>query len=95
MAERLAVGLDVALPGKGLDLVALDPRRHIVMSAGHLSVAEAIRLVLEDLHPLVVCIDSPAQWSISGRRREAERVLSTLGINSMPTPPRELRHQTP
>jgi hypothetical protein len=87
MAERLAVGLDVALPGKGLDLVALDPRRHIVMSAGHLSVAEAIRLVLEDLRPHVVCIDSPAQWSTSGRRREAERALSTLGINSMPTPP--------
>src|SRR5712691_7961230 len=87
MADHLAVGLDVALPGKGLDLVALDQRRHIVMSAGHLSLAEAIRLVLEDLHPLVVCIDSPAQWSTSGRRREAERVLSTLGINSMPTPP--------
>jgi hypothetical protein len=87
MAERLAVGLDVALPGKGLDLVAIDQRRHIVMSAGHLSVAEATRLVLEDLHPLVVCVDSPAQWSTSGRRREAERALSTLGINSMPTPP--------
>jgi predicted nuclease with RNAse H fold len=57
------------------------------MSAGHLSVAEAIQLVLEDLRPLVVCIDSPAQWSTSGRRREAERALSTIGINSMPTPP--------
>src|SRR5947209_845261 len=87
MRERVAVGLDIALPRKGLDLVALDSRRHVVMSAGRLSVAEAIRLVLEDLHPLVVCIDSPAQWSTSGRRREAERVLSTLGINSMPTPP--------
>lgn len=87
MTERLAVGLDVALPRKGLDLVALDSRRQIAMSAGHLSVAEAIRLLLEELNPHVVCIDSPAQWSTSGRRREAERVLSALGINSMPTPP--------
>ena len=87
MTEQLAVGLDVALPGKGLDLVALDLRRQVVMSAGRLSVAEAVRLVLEDLRPGVVCIDSPAQWSTSGRRREAERALSTLGINSMPTPP--------
>lgn len=87
MTQLLAVGLDVALAGKGLDLVALDDRRHVVMSAGRLSVTEAVRLVLEDLCPSVVCIDSAAQWSISGRRREAERALSTLGINSMPTPP--------
>lgn len=87
MTEQLAVGLDVALEGKGLDLVALDTRRQVVMSAGRLSVAEAVRLVLEDLRPGVVCIDSPAQWSTSGRRREAERALSALGINSMPTPP--------
>jgi hypothetical protein len=87
MTEQLAVGLDVALARKGLDLVALDTRRQVVMSAGRLSVAEAVRLVLEDLRPCIVCIDSPAQWSTSGRRREAERALSTLGINSMPTPP--------
>ena len=87
MAEQLAVGLDVALAGRGLDLVALDGRRQVAMSVGHLSVAEAIRLILEDLRPAVVCIDSPAQWSTSGPRRAAERALSTLGINSMPTPP--------
>ena len=87
MTEQLAVGLDVALPRKGLDLVALDWRRQVVMSAGHLSVDEAIRLILDDLHPAVVCIDSPAQWSTSGRQREAERALSALGINAMPTPP--------
>ena len=87
MTEQLAVGLDVALPRRGLDLVALDWQRKVVMSAGHLSVAEAIRLILDDVRPAVVCIDSPAQWSTSGRRREAERALSTLGINSMPTPP--------
>ena len=87
MTEQVAVGLDVALPRKGLDLVALDRRRRVVMSASHLSVAEAIRLILEDIHPDVVCIDSPAQWSTSGPRREAERALSGLGINSMPTPP--------
>jgi predicted nuclease with RNAse H fold len=82
-----AVGVDVAEARKGLDLVALDGDREVVANHGHLTVDEVARLVLDDLQPDIVCIDSPSGWSLSGRSRQAERELARLGISSFPTGP--------
>lgn len=77
---RLAVGIDVAEAAKGLDLVALDPAGVIVESRGRLSVEDAADLVLNDLHPALVAIDSPSGWAAGGRSRSGERALARMGI---------------
>jgi predicted nuclease with RNAse H fold len=82
----LAVGIDVAEGPKGLDLVALDRERQVVASAGRLTVKEAVRLTFE-ASPLLVCVDSPSQWSTSGRSRSSERELARRGIPVFFTPP--------
>lgn len=82
----LAVGIDVAEERKGLDLVALDCERQVVASAGRLSVKEAVNLTIE-MSPLLVCIDSPSQWSTSGRSRSSERELARSGMPVFFTPP--------
>jgi predicted nuclease with RNAse H fold len=81
-----AVGIDVAEPRKGLDLVALDQDRAVVQTARRLTVDEAVALVLE-LRPAVVCVDSPSGWSTSGPSRLAERRLAGLRIQSYRTGP--------
>jgi predicted nuclease with RNAse H fold len=82
----LAVGIDVAEERKGLDLVALDLDRQVVASAGRLTVTDAVRLTFE-LSPVLVCIDSPSQWSTTGRSRSAERELARRGMPVFFTPP--------
>jgi predicted nuclease with RNAse H fold len=75
----IAAGVDVAEEGKGLDLVVLDPHRRIVMSRGRLRVAEVGALLIDDLRPRIVCIDSPSGWARAGRSRASERALARLG----------------
>ena len=84
---RAAVGIDVAEKRKGLDLVALDLDRRLLASAGRLSLEDAARLVLEQIRPDIVCIDSPSSWSRSGKSRAAERELRGLGITAFCTGP--------
>jgi predicted nuclease with RNAse H fold len=88
VSERrpIVVGIDVAEERKGLDLVALDGRRTIVASAGRLTVSQVVELVLGDLGPDLVCIDSPSGWSHTGRSRRSELELRTLGITAFSTP---------
>jgi predicted nuclease with RNAse H fold len=81
----IVVGIDVAEERKGLDLVALDRDRRVIASAGHLTVEDVRRLVLEELRPDMVCIDSPSSWSISGKSRGSERELRKLGITAFST----------
>ncbi|MGN6868023.1 MAG: DUF429 domain-containing protein [Solirubrobacteraceae bacterium] len=81
-----AVGIDVAEPRKGLDLVALDRDRNVLARHSRLSVSDAVSLTLA-LEPAVVCIDSPSGWSTSGPSRLAERELARLGIQSYRTGP--------
>jgi predicted nuclease with RNAse H fold len=81
----IAVGVDVAEERKGLDLVALDADRRVVASRGRLTVDEVAGLVLDDLRPDIVCIDSPSGWSRSGRSRQAERDLARLRISAYAT----------
>jgi alkylated DNA nucleotide flippase Atl1/predicted nuclease with RNAse H fold len=80
-----SVGIDIAEARKGLDLVALDSRRNVLVTRGRLSVNEAIEMTLQ-LGPSVVCIDSPSSWATSGRSRLAERQLAKIGIQAYRTP---------
>jgi Protein of unknown function (DUF429) len=82
----VSVGIDVAEARKGLDLVAIDGNRVVVAVHSHVTIEAATGLVTEEIRPAVVCIDSPPQWSTSGNSREAERILSRLGINAFRTP---------
>jgi predicted nuclease with RNAse H fold len=82
----ISIGIDVAEPRKGLDLVALDDRRSVVASHGRLTVEDVARLTMT-LRPAVVCVDSPSGWSTSGRSRSAERELARIGIQSYRTGP--------
>jgi predicted nuclease with RNAse H fold len=82
--SAVSVGIDVAEPRKGLDLIALDRDRTIVVSGRQMAVDEAVSMTLA-LHPAIVCIDSPSGWSTSGHSRLAERELSRLGIQSYRT----------
>jgi len=80
----IAIGIDIAEPRKGLDLVALGDDRAVLASRGRLTVEEAVRITLA-LRPAVVCIDSPSGWSTSGSSRSAERELARIGIQSFRT----------
>lgn len=82
----LAVGVDIAEPRKGLDLVALDTQRQVVASRGGLSVIDTSYMILEELRPAIVCIDSPSGWALTGRSRLAERELARRGIQAYATP---------
>jgi predicted nuclease with RNAse H fold len=81
---HVVIGIDVAEPRKGLDLVALDLDRHVLASHGRLTLEEVARITLA-LRPAVVCIDSPSGWSRSGSSRAAERQLARIGIQSFRT----------
>jgi hypothetical protein len=81
-SRRVAVGHDVAEERKGLDLVAVDGDRAVLAIAGRLSVADVARIVLEEIRPEVVCIDSPSGWSTSGKSLAGERALASLGISA-------------
>jgi hypothetical protein len=69
----IAAGVDVAEESKGLDLVVLGSDRRIVLSRGRLRVAEVGALLLVDVRPQIVCIDSPSGWARAGRSRASER----------------------
>jgi predicted nuclease with RNAse H fold len=81
-----AVGIDVAEPRKGFDLIALDRDRNILTRRSRLAMSEAVSLTLS-LEPAIVCIDSPSGWSISGPSRQAERELARIRIQSYRTGP--------
>jgi predicted nuclease with RNAse H fold len=77
----------VAEAAKGLDLVALGPDGGIVESRGRLSVEDATALVLDELRPALVAIDSPSGWSAGGPSRSGERALAKMGIPVFATGP--------
>ena len=85
MSDHVAVGIDVAEERKGRDLVALDADRKVVASVGRLSVDDAVDIVLGDVRPSMVCIDSPSGWASSGRSRHSERRLREIGITTFAT----------
>jgi predicted nuclease with RNAse H fold len=87
VSGAVAVGVDVAEAAKGLDLVGLDQDLGVVVSRGGLSVAEAARLILVELRPRIVAVDSPSGWSAGARSRSGERALSRMGVSVFATGP--------
>jgi predicted nuclease with RNAse H fold len=85
-AREVCVGIDVAERRKGLDLVALDAHRRIVVTRSRLSLEQVVSTTIS-LAPAVVCVDSPSGWSLSERSRLAERQLASIGIQSFRTGP--------
>ncbi len=81
----ISLGIDVAEQRKGLDLVAVDDNRTLVLRRAHATVADVVE-VIRGVRPNVVCIDSPPAWASSGRSRAAERQLRALGITAFSTP---------
>ncbi|WP_221042604.1 DUF429 domain-containing protein [Mycobacterium senriense] len=81
----VSVGVDIAEPRKGLDLVALDDRRAIVERIARASVTDVVAAIVR-IAPDVVGIDSPPAWARSGKCRTAERALRPLGITAFCTP---------
>ncbi len=84
-SRAVGVGIDIAEARRGLDLVALDGDRRVLVSPGRLSIDDVVQMTLE-LAPSVVCIDSPSGWATSGRSRLAERELAKVGIQAYRTP---------
>lgn len=81
----LAIGIDVAEERKGLDVVALDGRRRVLQHTRRATVDD-VTLIVAELQPDVVCIDSPPAGARQGRSRSAERRLRTIGITAYSTP---------
>ncbi len=79
-----ALGIDVSLR-RGLDAVALDGARRLVLAAPSVPVA-AIQSLIEEVDPAVVAVDSPPAWARLGRSRAVERRLLALGIGIFATP---------
>ncbi|HEY6567991.1 MAG TPA: DUF429 domain-containing protein [Actinomycetota bacterium] len=82
-----SLGVDVGV-GKGLDVVLLDERLVPLQVRSHVRVSD-IAVMLGDLRPDVIAIDSPPRWAATGRSRRTERELAALNIQSFNTPSAE------
>ena len=80
-----AIGVDIALPKKGLDVVVMDGL-DIVDCRARARVADLADLI-RSFAADVVAIDSPPAFGLSGPSRLAERELRRLGIGVFSCPP--------
>jgi predicted nuclease with RNAse H fold len=83
----VAVGVDVAAR-RGCDVVALDDDL-VARAVGRVHTAQELAVLLDELRPDVVAIDSPPAWAPPGRRRDCERQLTARGICLFTTPDEE------
>jgi predicted RNase H-like nuclease len=79
-----SLGIDVGVR-KGLDLVLLDGRRHVLDTHRRVDVGGLASLVAE-MAPEVVAVDAPPTWALTGRSRLTERELRWFGIQCFNTP---------
>jgi predicted nuclease with RNAse H fold len=84
--DLVAVGVDVSA-ARGLDVVALDARGHVVGGGPwRRQGPDGLAGLLDRLAPAVVAIDSPPAWGTTGRCRPAERAVRRLGMGIFATP---------
>jgi predicted nuclease with RNAse H fold len=80
-----ALGVDVSV-ARGLDLVMLDERRHLVGPPLRRQTAGDLVRILRERKPDIVAIDSPPKLAGEARSRSGERALRALGIRCYFTP---------
>jgi predicted nuclease with RNAse H fold len=80
----LAVGVDVAAR-RGCDVVALDDDL-VARAVGRVHTARELAVLLNELRPDVVAIDSPPAWASDDGARQCERELQRLGVSIFTTP---------
>jgi len=80
-----ALGVDVGGSRKGLDVVLLDGARRPVRIVSKLGV-ERLGLLIAELDPDVIAIDSPPAWAPNGSSRLTERLLAQVNIHAFNTP---------
>ena len=80
-----ALGVDVGGSRKGLDVVLLDGARRPVRIVSKLGV-ERLGLLIAELDPDVIAIDSPPAWAPKGSSRLTERLLAQVNIHAFNTP---------
>jgi predicted nuclease with RNAse H fold len=79
------LGVDVS-ERRGLDLVALDERRSVAEPPQARVSPETLEVLLLELRPVAVAIDSPPGWGRTGGSRQGERELAALGVSCFRTP---------
>jgi predicted nuclease with RNAse H fold len=82
-----SLGIDVGVR-KGLDLVLMDETLAPIVSLRRVEM-ERLSVVMDELRPDVVAVDSPPGWGASGGSRKTERELRVFGIQSYGTPSHE------
>ena len=85
--RAIAVGIDVAGPRKGCDVVALGPDL-VAEPLGKVRGAAETATVLRTVAPAVVAIDAPPEWADAGTRRACEVELGRRGFSVFTTPDR-------
>src|SRR5882724_9437903 len=84
---RVVVGIDVGGPTKGFHAVALRDGGYLAKFAA--LDTQTIARWCQEIGALVIGIDAPCRWSLTGRARPAERDLAAEGIYTFATPNRE------
>ncbi len=83
----LALGIDVGASRKGLDVVLMDEARSPVRIVSRVPI-ERLGLLIDELHPDVIAIDSPPAWAPNGSSRLTEQLLAQVNIHAFNTPSR-------
>jgi predicted nuclease with RNAse H fold len=89
----IVVGIDVGGPRKGFHAVALSDGNYLAKYAH--SDATAMAAWCHQMAAQAIGIDAPCRWSSTGRARQAERALASVGISAFATPSGEAAHSRP
>jgi predicted nuclease with RNAse H fold len=80
-----ALGIDVGVGPKWLDLVLMDERRVPLRVQGRVA-PDLLGPLIRELEPDAIAIDAPPGWATSGRSRRTERDLAEFNIHAFNTP---------
>ena len=79
-----SMGIDVAMPGKGLDVVVMDQSRALLGHYRRVPTPDLPSLIAQ-WQPACIALDSPPAFATRGRRR-TESFVTSLGLSLHTTP---------